>query len=219
MTRRHGIQSDTFEKLLFDSGAIYTNFVDVDNPGTLLGATRGGAIFKRSPKYQDLKYEGVPGQVVGQKHLIDVKVTLEVNIISFDLDNLALALPNSAVTGISLDYLQLTDSTWSAEGVHTLTNIAMVAQISGDTDPAVLILDNPMCDSDLSLPFSDKGETVSKWTFSAFYDEAAGFDDPPWRILWPGAVVVGGGIIETGTAVINYIETGTAGNEIIEAGV
>lgn len=219
MTRRHGIQSDTFEKLIFDSGAIYINFVDADNLGTLLGATRGGATFKRSPKYKEIKYEGVPGQVVGQKHLIDVKVTLEVNIISFDLDNLALALPNSAVTGVSLDYLQLTDSTWDAEGAHTLTNIAIVAQISGGADPVVLVLDNPLCDSDLSLPFKDKGETVSKWTFSAFYDEAAGFDNPPWRILWPGDVVVGGDIIETGTAVINYIETGTAVNDIIEEGI
>jgi hypothetical protein len=97
MTRRHGIAADTYEKLLLDSGAIYKDFVSVGTPGTLLGATRGGAVFKRMPTYKETPYEGIPGQVVGQKHLTGVKVSLEVNTISFDEDNLALAIPNSSV--------------------------------------------------------------------------------------------------------------------------
>lgn len=66
MTRQHGIQSDTYEKFLLDSGAIYTGFVSVGSPGTLLAATRGGAVFKRMPTYKETPYEGIPGQVVGK---------------------------------------------------------------------------------------------------------------------------------------------------------
>lgn len=217
MTRQHGIQSDTFEKLLFDSGAIYTNFVDIDNPGTLLGATRGGATFKRSPKYKELKYEGVPGQVVGQKHLIDVTVTLEVSIISFDLDNLALAIPNSRISAVDVDYSSIDEDTWDSAAAHVLDNIALVAQLSGDEDPVVLILDNPLCESDLSMGFQDKSETVSKWTFSAFYGSAESFILPPWRILWPGTVSITD-IFETGDSWVDIIETGIAGDDIIEEG-
>lgn len=185
MTRRHGIQSDTYDKFILDAGAIYTNFTDPGSPGTLLGATRGGAAFKRVPKYDETPYEGIPGQVVGQKHLVGVKVTLDVNIISFDKDNLALSIPNSVVSAPSGGFVQISETTWDAAAVHTLTNIAILAEISGESLPVAIVLDNPLSEKDLSFNFKDKSEVVSKWIFSAFYDEAVGFSSPPWRIYWP----------------------------------
>lgn len=185
MTRRHGIQSDTYEKLLLDSGAVYKDFVSVGTPGTLLGATRGGAVFKRMPTYKETPYEGIPGQVVGQKHLTGVKVSLEVNIISFDEDNLALAIPNSSVSAPSSGYVQISEMEWDAETVHSLTNIAILAQLSGASSAVVVVLSNPISEKDVSLSFKDKGEAVSKWLFSAFYKESTGFNTPPWRIYWP----------------------------------
>ena len=185
MTRRHGIQSDTYEKLLLDSGAIYTDFVSIASPGTLLGATRGGAVFKRTPSYKETPYEGIPGQVVGQKHLVMVKASLEVNIISFDEDNIALAVPNSAVSAPSGGYVEINETEWNAAAVHTLNSIAIVAQISGTNNPVAIAIYNPICEKDFSLNFKDKGESVSKWLFSAFYDESVGFASPPWKIFWP----------------------------------
>jgi len=186
MARHHGIASDTYGKFLLDSGAIYKNFVDFDNLGTLIGATRGGAVFKRTPEYKDLKYEGIPGQVAGQKQLIGEKITLEVSIIAFDVANLSLAIPNvSTEDAFSQVYTKITGAEWDDLAVHTLTNIALIAQISGQDEPVALIIDNPICENDLSLGFKDKAEAVSKWVFSAFYTEAAGFATPPWRIYWP----------------------------------
>ncbi len=185
MTRRHGIQSDTYEKLLLDSGAIYTGFVSVGSPGTLLGATRGGAVFKRVPTYKETPYEGIPGQVVGQKHLTGVKVSLEVNVISFDENSLALAIPNSSVSAPSGGYVQISETEWNAATVHSLTNVAILAQLSGTASAVAVVLDNPICEKDLSLNFKDKSEAASKWLFSAFYDESAGFATPPWRMYWP----------------------------------
>lgn len=185
MTRRHGIQSDTYDKLLLDSGAIYKDFVSVGSPGTLLGATRGGAVFKRMPTYKETPYEGIPGQVVGQKHLVGVKASLDINIISFDEDNLALAIPNSSVSAPSGGYVQISETEWDAAAVHTLTNIAILAQLFGTAFAVAIVLDNPICEKDLSLSFKDKSEAVSKWLFSAFYKESTGFSTPPWRIYWP----------------------------------
>ncbi len=185
MTRRHGIQSDTYDKLILDAGAIFTNFVSVGSPGTLLGATRGGASFKRAPIYKDTPYEGIAGKVVGQKHLVGVDVTLEVSIISFDKDNLSLSIPNSVVGAPSGGFEDISETVWDADAVHTLTNIAIMAEISGEANPVVIILDNPISERDISLDFKDKSEAVSKWVFSAFYKESVGFDNAPWRIKWP----------------------------------
>ncbi len=185
MTRQHGIVSDTYEKLLLDSGAIYTDFVSIGSPGTLLGATRGGAVFKRIPEYKETPYEGIPGQVVGQKHLTGVKVSLEVNILSFDEDNLALVIPNSSVSAPSGGYVTITETEWNAATVHSLTNIAILAQLLGTSSPVAIVLDNPICEKDLSFSFKDKSEVTSKWLFSAFYKESTGFSSPPWRIYWP----------------------------------
>jgi len=196
MARRHGIESGTYGKLLLDSGALYKNFTDFDNLGILIGATRGGAVFTRTPEYKDLKYEGIPGQVAGQKQLVGEKVTLDVSIISFDTDNLRLAIPNAIISNFGSDHRQLTGAEWDDLGVHTLTNIALVAQLSGHDEPVALVIDNPLCENDLTFGLKDKAEVVSKWVFSAFYTEAGGFAVPPWRMLWPIEVhpVVAAGI-------------------------
>jgi len=185
MTRQHGIESDTYDKLLLDSGVVYTDFVSPAVPGTLLGATRGGNVFKRTPQYKETPYEGIPGQVKGEKHLVKVITTLEVNMISFDTANLILSVPNSSFTTYDGNYDQLMETEWDAEAVHTLNNIALFAELSGAAIPVIIIIDNPICEKELSFSFKDKSEAVSKWTFSAFYDETVGFDSPPWRILWP----------------------------------
>ena len=185
MARQHGIAADTYDKLLLDSGAIYTDFASFASPGTLLGATRGGAVFKRAPKYVTTPYEGIPGQVVGEKHLVGVIASLDVTILSFDTDNLSLAIPNAIVTSLDANHWELTETVWDAAGVHNLTNIALVAQLSGSGEDVAIILDNPISEKDVGLGFKDKGEVTSKWTFSAFYKESVGFDTPPWRIYWP----------------------------------
>ncbi len=183
--RQTGIRSDTYDNLILDAGAIFTNFTSPASPGTLLGATRGGASFKRVPKYKELPYEGQVGQVVGQKHLIGAEVTLEVSIIAFDLANLKLSIPNSKTSVPLAGYQEITEDVWDAEAVHSLTNIAIMAQVSGRANPMVILLDNPIAERDLGFNFKDKSETVSKWIFSAFYDEAVGFANAPWRIWWP----------------------------------
>lgn len=185
MSRRHAIQSDTYGKLLLDAGAVYTGFTAPGTPGTLLGATRGGASFKRMPQYIEMPYEGIPGQVAGQMQLVGVKASLEVNMLSFDSVNLAKAIPNSTVSAPSGGFVQISEAAWDDEGVHSLTNIAILAQLSGDPDPVAIVLDNPIAEKDLSFNFKDKGEAVSKWVFSAFYKESVGFSSPPWRIYWP----------------------------------
>lgn len=180
MTRWHGIKSNTYENIIIDSGAVYYNFTDIDNPGTLLGATRGGASFTRKPKYIDLPYEGIVGSVKGEKHLIGVDVELEVNVITLDGPNMSLFIPNSVNVSGEIKEIQ-----WDNSSVYKIDNIAIIGEISGTSEPIVLKIDNPLCISDFDVSLKDKSENVSKFIFKAHYDESVGFDSAPWSISSP----------------------------------
>lgn len=185
MTRQHGIEANSYKNLILDSGAIFIGFNSFASTGVRFGATRGGAAFKRLPSYKETPYEGIPGQVVGQKHLVMVKATLEVNIISFDVANIKLAIPGSVSSYYDDDHTKITEGEWDAVVEHGLSNIAIVAETTTGNGAVAIVLDNPICEKDFSLNFKDKSEAVSKLVFSAFYKESVGFDSPPWRILWP----------------------------------
>ena len=179
MTRRHGIGLATYRELFLDAGEIYYNFTDLNNPGILLGATRGGAKFTRKPKYEDLKYEGLVGKVTGSRFLVGVEVTLEAQIINFNVNNISKAIPNSTAA-VNV----ITEGTWDPDAAHSMDNMALLAQVSGQEDPLIIQINKPICDNDLKWDFKDKSESVSNWKFSAFYDADA-LETAPWSITYP----------------------------------
>lgn len=179
MSRQHGITTTTYRELFLDAGEIYYDFTDLNNPGVLLGATRGGAKFTRKPKYEDLKYEGLVGKVTGSRFLVGVEVSIEVQIVNFNVNNIPKALPNSTVVSNVI-----TETTWDPDAAHVMTNVVLLAQVSGQPDPLIIQINNPVCDNDLQWDFKDKSEAVSKWKFSAFYD-ASDLETAPWSITYP----------------------------------
>jgi hypothetical protein len=179
MARYHGITSQTFKDMILDTGAVYYNYVDLNNPGTLLGATKGGVSFTRKPQYADLPYEGSPAAVVGSKHLTGYEVKVTANIVTFSVENIAKAIPNSNTLNDIIS-----EKPWDATNVHTLDNIAIIATKSRTDQVVVIEIDNPICESDFSIDLKDKSEASSKWTFTAFC-AATSVDTPPWRITWP----------------------------------
>jgi hypothetical protein len=108
-----------------------------------------------------------------------------VTIISFDKDNIGLSIPNSNVFSFDATHWEITEEEWNADTVHTLNNIAIIAQVSGSVEPVAIVIDNPIAEKDTTFTLKDKGEAASKWVFKAYYNESVGFDTPPWRIFWP----------------------------------
>jgi len=179
--RWHGIKQLAYDQFVLDSGAVYYNFTSVADPGILLGATRGGITFNRKPKYKELKFEGEPGKVVGSKHLMEYEVSVEANIVTLNTENLALAIPNATSTKTD-DLVTLTEGEWDAEAVHKLDNIAVIAEMSGFDDPVIIVINNPLCETDFDLSLKDKSEAVCKWKFFAYQTES-NLDESPWKIL------------------------------------
>lgn len=97
MTAQHGITEATYQRFLIDAGEIRVNYVDVDNPGIRLGATRGGNVFEVVPEYHHAAVDGAKGPVVGEERIERVTVRMRVNVVEIVPWVLSMGLPGSTV--------------------------------------------------------------------------------------------------------------------------
>lgn len=88
----HGVSSTTHEKLLIDAGAVYLGFLSADNPGTLLGATKGGNTYEINTTILDVRPDGSIGPIKGFRRIGEVVVKLTVNLLEITAENLRRAL-------------------------------------------------------------------------------------------------------------------------------
>ena len=89
---KHGVSTDTPDRLLIDAGAVYIGFGDADSPGTLLGATRGGNVFELARTVRRMEADGMRGPVKGFRRIEDVVAKLTVNLLEMTAENLRRAI-------------------------------------------------------------------------------------------------------------------------------
>lgn len=89
---KHGISTDTADRLVIDAGAVYIGLKDATNTGTLLGATKGGNTFEVNRTFRDVRPDGAKGPVKGFRRLDEVSVTLKCNMLELTAENLRRAL-------------------------------------------------------------------------------------------------------------------------------
>jgi hypothetical protein len=114
---KHGVSSNTPDRLLIGPGAVYIDFYDVDSPGTLLGATKGGSVLELNRTIRDIRPDGAKGKVKGFRRVEGVDATLKVNMLEFTAENLRRAL---AVDSYSSGTTDATDeAVGSGNGILT----------------------------------------------------------------------------------------------------
>jgi len=89
---KHGVSTDSPDRLLIDAGAVYFNFIDADSPGTLLGATRGGNTFELARTIRKMEADGAKGPVKGMRRLEEVAATIKANMLELTAENLRRAI-------------------------------------------------------------------------------------------------------------------------------
>jgi hypothetical protein len=183
---RTGITAETYERLVIDAGAVYKDFVDMDNFGTLLGATRGGSVFAVETEIRDMPVDGAKGPVKGGQRITKVVATLEANFIESTTEIFKRALPGASATSYPTvtpthDEIKRTLEISSAD---YLTNVVIVGQVSGSAEPVVLMLKNAMSDGKLNMSLVDNDETANKVKFTGHFDPDS-LTDEPWRIYQP----------------------------------
>jgi hypothetical protein len=186
MARRHGIVSDTYDRIVVDSGAVYKNY---DETGEmLLGATRGGNTFTIETEYKVMEVDGARGPVKGGRRITNVTARIVANIVELSEDIFRLALPGSSAAattpapgqdGITRS-LQISASDYC-------TNIAIVGDVSGSDEPIICIIKNGLGDGNLEVSFVDKDESVVAVTFTGHFTPDD-LDTEPWEIRYPNDV-------------------------------
>lgn len=187
MARRHGVTTDTYKKLIIDSGAIYKNYGEGGE--ALLGATRGGNTFTIETEYRIMEVDGAKGPVKGMRRITGVVVSIVANFLEISPTVLNLALPGSAVADYPVAPADKThDSVTRALAIAIgdyYTNVAIVGEVTGNaTHPIVCLISNVIADGNLEIAHTDNDEGVIPVTFKAHFD-TSDLDTEPWEIRFP----------------------------------
>ncbi|MFU1594044.1 hypothetical protein [Streptococcus dysgalactiae] len=191
--KRTGYTKNTPKSYLINAGAVYKNLAwnqeQTQWEGELLGATSDGNKLKIEQKYRTIEVDGVFVPAVGQKVLESQSASLEINMKELTAENLRLAINGSLGTGDGktspADY-KVIGGKGKLENTDYITNIGLVATLSGTNKPVIVILDNALCTSGLEFDTKDNDEAVVTMTFEAHANEEQ-IDDLtlPCRIYYP----------------------------------
>ena len=177
---KHGVSTDTPDRILIDAGAVYTGWTDVNTPGTLLGATRGGNVFELARTIKRIDPDGARGPVKGFRRIEEVVATLTVNLIEITKANLLIAIAGSAapaqvVTGAEID---------DGDYISKVAIVGTITGFDGTTKPIICVLENAMVDGPFTLGLNPKDEAVLVLKFTAHYLDSD-LDAEPWSITYP----------------------------------
>ena len=177
---KHGVSASTPDRLIIDAGAVYLNWVDVANPGTLLGATKGGNVFELARTIRDIRPDGASGPVKGFRRIEEVVASLTANLLEITEDNLLKAIAGSSATAHVITGAEIDD----ADFIGKVALVGTVTGFDGTTKPIICILMNALVDNVMSLGLSPKDEAVLAVKFTAHYADTD-LSAEPWSIEYP----------------------------------
>lgn len=131
---KHGVSTDSADRILIDAGAIYFGFKSADNPGTLLGATRGGNSFELARTIRRMEADGAKGPVKGLKRLEEVVATIKANMLELTAENLRRAI---------------------AGAIYTAGTTTITSEVNGDGDGELKLMQLGMLLDDCELAWNE----------------------------------------------------------------
>lgn len=181
----HGITPETVKNMIFDAGAIYANYGEVDE--RLVGATSGGTTFTVEREVKEIEIDGARGKVKGARRIISENASLSINLLEMSAANFKLALTAADMTDVMNGEVKVADKIKPRGKIldsDYLTNIALVTTVSGTDQPCVVILKNALADDELELELEDQEEGKPEVVISAHYDPA-NLSEVPYEIHYP----------------------------------
>lgn len=181
MARQHGITTNTTNRLVLDAGALY---IDYDGGGqALIGATRGGATFTVEQEIREIELDGALGPVKNLRRITRSVPKLTVTLLEMTLAQLKRVLPASA-SSTSGDFDVITRITNVIAAGEYLPNIAIVAEVSGQSNPVIVKVKNALFVGPFTLTTTDQDEGVLPLEVEGHYLDSD-LDTEPWEIKWP----------------------------------
>lgn len=188
----NGISSTTVQNIVFGAGTIHKglkysasgesgswNFDD-----SCVGATKGGSTLTITPEFYSVEPDGSTVAIKDFKRKVGETATLEVNFIELTEDLIKSAVVGkNGTSGDSSNYDVIESKDGISEGDYW-ENIAFVGETL-DGKNIIVILDNALCTSGLSLEGKNKEEGVGKYTFECHADAQTSLTTLPYHIYYP----------------------------------
>lgn len=173
MNEWRGYTIDSAEKFLLNAGAFYKNATidDVTGvfAGTRLGATQGGGSLAITPEIRNVLVDGMPINTKGAKVIDDWNIIMTSNLMEATAENFKLALAASDIDIITNTIYDIVSVRRDLKDTDYIDNIAWVGRKSDGT-PVIIIIDNVLSTSGVSVTFADKAEGVIPVTLQAHAD-------------------------------------------------
>jgi hypothetical protein len=186
MPKYSGITTETYKRFLVDAGEVRIGYVDGDNPGVLLGATRGGNVYTIETDIRSMPADGAKGDVKGGRRIVKVTAKMAINLVEFTPDILLLALPGSTTEEVpsgSPTHDEIRRKLAIALENYS-DNVVLLGELSGSARPVVLGLENVLSTGNFELNFQEADEAVLKLEFTGHFDPDD-LENEPWFIRYP----------------------------------
>jgi len=171
-----------YRNLILDAGAVYMNFVSQDDPGILLGATRGGNVFTIEQEIKDMPVDGVKGPAKGSRRFTRVNAKLTCHFIEHTLALYQIGIPGSETT-IGPDHIKLSRNLVITDEDY-INNIVIVAQVSATNETVVCGVRNALADGNFEMGTEDSNERGLTLQFTGHLDKQ-NLDEEPWILMYP----------------------------------
>lgn len=177
----NAITPDVFNRMVADAGVVVA---DYGLPSQrYIGVTRGGNGFSINTDYRQMKNDGAPGDVQGDKRIINSEALLDLSLVEMSTQAFIDMLPASAFSSDSThDIIQRNSQIKNGD---YLTNVALIVDktdCSGEY--LICILHRALAQSNFELSTADDDESVVAVQFKAHFD-ANDLSTEPWEIRNP----------------------------------
>ena len=151
---------------------------------SLICATSGGSKLSITPEFYDVPVDGALVKVKGLTVKVGETATMEINPIELTPEVLKMAvIGDEKASTTATGYNEITSRAVINAGDY-LEKMGYVGKtIEGK--PIIIIFDNALCTSGLSLEGKNKEAAVPAFTFECFADLSPEADTLPWHIYYP----------------------------------
>ena len=189
----NGVTANTVQNITFGAGTIHKGLKYTAGVGetagswnfeaSLVGATKGGSTLAITPEFYSVTPDGSTVAIKDFKRKVGETATMEVNMLELTADLLKAAVIGKDGESIDSNYSVIESKDAIVEGDYW-ENIAFVGETL-DGKNIIVILDNALCTSGLSIEGKNKEEGVGKYTFECHADASTSLTTLPYRIYYP----------------------------------
>ena len=185
---KHGISENTPKNIQFGAGTIHKGLKYSDQgwnkEESIVGTTSGGSTLTITPEITTMEVDGAMVRVKGRDVKTGETATMEINFIELSKEIVKAATLGVDGTSEDATHYDMLESKSAIAAGDYWENVAFSGQTLEGKD-IIVILDNAICTSGLSLNPQNKAGTVATMTFECAAEMTGDLDKLPWRIYYP----------------------------------